>query len=116
LKAVPLFPGRTLLRTRILPLCRSMIRFDSAKPNPVPPPSFVLKKVFGVNYSFRSYCLNKECYRTFIVAASRFCLNRRERRFTNAGFLEKMISVGEAEIRLCGSATRSRNSQLETHR
>jgi hypothetical protein len=27
-----------------------------------------------------------------------------------------MLLVGEAEMGLCGSATRSRNNQLETHR
>jgi hypothetical protein len=31
---VPLLPGRTVLRMRITPSCRSMIFFDNARPNP----------------------------------------------------------------------------------
>jgi hypothetical protein len=36
LKVVPLFPGRTLLRSEILPWLCSTILFDNDSPNPVP--------------------------------------------------------------------------------
>ena len=43
LKAVPLLPGRMLLLTRIRPLWRSMMRFDKARPRPVPLSALVVK-------------------------------------------------------------------------